>query len=162
VTTQTITASDVRDFLVRHLAEIFSTMLALPALPVTEAVSGSTLERVSGSVGFVGAAVAGAVYLHVPAAFAGRITCAMLGTPPEEVPGDADVNDVMGEVTNMLAGGLKSWLCDAGAPCALATPAIIRGSSFRILASEGVQQIQFPFASDAYRGLLEVHFKFSD
>jgi chemotaxis protein CheX len=86
----------------------------------------------------------------------------MLGLPAEETPGEADVNDVIGEVTNMLAGGLKSWLCDAGATCALTTPAIIRGSSFQILASEGVSKIQFLFASDADRGLVEVHVKFSD
>jgi chemotaxis protein CheX len=159
---QPIDASAVREFLVRHLAEVFSTMLSLPALPVAEAMPVSTQERITGTVGFVGEAVTGAVYLHVPAPFARRITCAILGMPAEESPGDADVNDVVGEVTNMLAGGLKSWLCDAGAACALSTPAIIRGSSFHIMASEGVSKMQFPFASDAHRGLLEVHFKFRD
>lgn len=159
---QSIDASAIQEFLVRHLAEVFSTMLSLPALPVTETVPGSALECMSGSVGFAGKTATGAVYLHVPASFAMHITSAMLGLPPEEVPGDADVNDVMGEITNMLAGGLKSWLCDAGVACALSTPAIIRGTSFRIFASQGVSQIQFPFASDAHRGLLEVHFKFSD
>jgi chemotaxis protein CheX len=159
---QPIAASAVQEFLVRHLAEVFSTMLSLPALPVTETLPGSALERVSGSVGFVGQTVTGAVYLHVPAPFATGITCAMLGMPVEETPGDADVNDVIGEVTNMLAGGLKSWLCDAGAACALTTPAIIRGSSFHILASEGVSQIQFHFASNANLGLLEIHIKFND
>ena len=160
--TQPINAPAIREFLVGHLAEVFSTMLALPALPVAEPLPSSPQECLSGLVGFAGKSVTGAVYLHVPAPFARRITCAMLGMPAEEVPGDADVNDVTGEVTNMLAGGLKSWLCDAGAACALTTPAIIRGSSFRILASEGVSQIQFPFASDGHRGLLEVHIKFSD
>jgi len=159
---QPIVTSAVREFLVRHLVEVFSTMLSLPALPVEEAMPAHVQERISGSVGFVGETVTGAVYLHVPAPFATRITCAMLGLPAEETPGEADVNDVIGEVTNMLAGGLKSWLCDAGATCALTTPAIIRGSSFQILASEGVSKIQFHFASDADRGLVEVHVKFSD
>ena len=159
---QPIAASAVREFLVRHLAEVFSTMLSLPALPMTETLPAGTEERISGSVSFVGEGVTGAVYLHVPAPFARCITGAMLGMPAEETPADADVNDVMGEVTNMLAGGLKSWLCDAGAACALTTPAIIRGTSFRILASEGVSQIEFSFASDAHHGLLEVHIKFSN
>lgn len=129
---------------------------------MTEMMPASVQERVSGSVGFVGEAVTGAVYLHVSGPFAKRITCAMLGLPPEEALGDADVNDVMGEITNMIAGGLKSWLCDAGAACALTTPAIIRGSSFQVLGSEGVSKIQFGFASDAHQGLLEVHIKFND
>lgn len=162
IMTEPINAPAIREFLVGHLAEVFSTMLALPALPVAEPLPGSPQECLSGTVGFAGKSVTGAVYLHVPASFAGHITATMLGMPPGEVPGDADVNDVIGEVTNMLAGGLKSWLCDAGAACALSTPAIIRGSSFRIFASHGVSQVQFPFASDAHRGLLEAHFKFSD
>lgn len=156
-----ITNAAVHDFVVRHLAEVFTTMLSLPAVPVAELEPGSPHERVSGSVGFVGEQVSGAVYLHVPAPFAARITGAMLGLPAEETPGDADVNDVLGEVTNMLAGGLKSWLCDAGAACALTTPAIIRGTSFQVLPSEGVTQLQIGFESGAHRGLVEIHIKFT-
>ena len=62
----------------------------------------------------------------------------MLGLPPEEVTGETEVNDVVGEATNMLTGGLKSWLCDAGAECAVSTPAIIRGTSFAIEAMPDV------------------------
>jgi chemotaxis protein CheX len=156
-----IAASAVQEFLVRHLAEVFSTMLSLPAVPLAEAALGDATERVSGSVSFVGEIVTGSVYLHVPTAFAGLMTGAMLGLPPEETPGDAEVNDVVGEVTNMVAGGLKSWLCDAGATCALSTPAIIRGTSFHIIASEGVARIQLGFASGAHQGLVEVHIKFT-
>ena len=157
-----IAAPAIQEFLTRHLAEVFSTMLSLPAVPLAELLPANPQERVSGSVGFVGEAVTGAVYLNVPAPFAAHITGAMLGLPAEETPGDADVNDVVGEVTNMLAGGLKSWLCDAGAACALTTPAIIRGSSFHILPSEGVTRIQFNFESGAHRGLVEVHVKFTN
>jgi chemotaxis protein CheX len=160
--TQAIAETEIQEFLAKHLAEVFSTMLSLPTAASTQPALTGAPERVSGSVGFVGESVTGAVYLHVPAPFATRITCAMLGLPEGETPGDADVNDVMGEVTNMVAGGLKSWLCDSGAACALTTPAIIRGSSFHILASEGVSQIRFAFTSGADGGLLEVHIKFTN
>jgi len=46
----------------------------------------------------------------------------MLGLPPDEITGETEVNDVVGEATNMLTGGLKSWLCDAGSDCAVSTP----------------------------------------
>ncbi|HEX7569086.1 MAG TPA: chemotaxis protein CheX, partial [Verrucomicrobiae bacterium] len=118
--------------------------------------------HISGSVGFAGETVTGAVYLHLPAPLATHITAAMLGLPAEETPGDSDVNDVVGEVTNMLAGGLKSWLCDAGAVCALTTPAIIRGRSFHILAGEGVSRIKFAFESGPHQGVLEAHIKFTN
>jgi chemotaxis protein CheX len=159
---QPIEADAVREFLVRHLAEVFSTMLSLPAVPLAAMPAGDANEHISGSVGFAGETVTGAVYLHLPAPLATHITAAMLGLPAEETPGDSDVNDVVGEVTNMLAGGLKSWLCDAGAACALTTPAIIRGRSFHILASEGVSRIKFAFESGPQQGVVEAHIKFSN
>jgi chemotaxis protein CheX len=159
--TQIIATPAVGEYLTRHLAEVFSTMLSLPAAVHANAVPSSPSERVTSSVGFVGETVAGAVYLHVPSPLAARIAGAMLGLPPTEIPADPDVNDVMGEVANMLAGGLKSWLCDQGATCALSTPAIIRGCSFKILPSEGVSQLQFGFTSESHEGMLEVHIKFA-
>jgi chemotaxis protein CheX len=152
-------APAVQDFLVRHLAEVFATMLSLPAVPLAASQCIAAAERVSGSVAFVGEAVTGAVYLHLPATLAATVTRAMLGLPGEKTPAVADVNDVVGEVTNMLAGGLKSWFCDAGAVCALTTPAIIRGSSFQVLPCEGVTRIQFGFESGGSPGEVEVHLK---
>ena len=136
-------------------------MLSLPAALQANIVPSGFSERVTSSVSFVGETVTGTVYLHVPAAFAARIAGAMLGLPPAEPLAAADVNDVMGEVANMLAGGLKSWLCDQGAACALSTPAIIRGCSYTILPSEGVTQLQIGFISETHEGALEVHIKFA-
>jgi len=157
-----VEAAAVQAYLARHLTEVFATMLSLPAEILADAAPGGASGRVSGSVGFVGETVTGAVYLHVPAALAGHMTGAMLGLPAEETPGDAEVNDVVGEVTNMVAGGLKSWLCDAGAACALGTPAIIRGTAFQIIASDGVARVQFGFVSGAHRGVVEAHLKFTN
>jgi chemotaxis protein CheX len=158
---QAIATPAVGEYLTRHLAEVFATMLSLPAALQAVVVPSSLSERVASSVSFVGETVTGTVYLHVPAEFAARIAGAMLGLPPTEPPAASDVNDVMGEVANMLAGGLKSWLCDQGAACALSTPAIIRGSSFKILPSEGVSQLQIGFTSETHAGVLEVHIKFA-
>jgi chemotaxis protein CheX len=158
---QTIATAAVGEYLTRHLAEVFSTMLSLPAAVHANAVPSSLSERVTSSVSFVGETVTGTVFLHVSAPFADRITGAMLGLPPGETPAAPDVNDVMGEVANMLAGGLKSWLCDQGAACALSTPAIIRGCSFQILPSEGVSRLQFGFTSETHEGVVEVHIKFA-
>jgi len=160
-TKQPIAATAVQDFLVRHLAEVFSTMFSLPAVPLADGTVSTKTERVTGSVSFVGEGVTGSVYMHIPAPFAAVIAGNMLGLPPEELAGDSDVNDVIGEVTNMVAGGLKSWLCDAGVPCALTTPAIIRGTSFCVQPSEGVTNIRFGFASGDQRGFVETHIKFT-
>ena len=78
-----------------------------------------------------------------------------------EIPGEADVNDVVGEATNMLTGGLKSWLCDAGAECAVSTPAIIRGTAFNIESMPDVLRELLVFNCGEDRLIVEVHIKFN-
>jgi chemotaxis protein CheX len=140
------------------MVEVFETMLAMKVEPLMKFDPPHYAERVSGSVGFAGDNVTGAVYIHVSSAFAGVIAATMLGLKPEEL-GEADVNDVIGEVTNMLGGGLKSALCDNGAPCAVSTPAIIRGTSFVIEAVPDVEQIFLLFGCGQERIFVEVHIK---
>ena len=158
---QTIKILNIRDFMVRHLADVFETMLSFKAVTAAGRGLPPDTERVSGSVGFAGESLSGAVYLHLSSAFAQRAALAMLGLPPEEIAGEAEVNDVVGEVTNMLTGGLKSWLGDEGAPCAISTPAIIRGKAFAIEAMPDVEREQLVFDCAGERVVVEIHVKFN-
>jgi len=119
----------------RHLVDVFETMLSMPVALRPGALMPHFDSRVTGSVGFAGEKVTGAIYLHMSAPFAKIVAAAMLGLKPGEISDENEVNDVVGEATNMVTGGLKSWLCDSGAECAMSTPAIIRGVSFAILVS---------------------------
>ena len=124
----------------RHLIEVCGTMLSMTA-SLSDAVAPNYRgERVTGLVGFAGENVNGAVYVHFPEALARRAAANMVGRPHEEITRHSEVNDVIGEIANMVTGGLKSWLCDAGAPCAMSTPAIIRGASFEIEASPEIER----------------------
>lgn len=158
---QTLEIANVCDFMKTHLVDVFETMLATKATLVENAPSTNHPERVSGSVGFAGDTVNGAVYLHLSGDFAKRVAGTMLGLPAEEMNNEAEVNDVVGEVTNMVAGGLKSWLCDAGAPCAMSTPAIIRGTAFAIEPTPSVQRSSQVFDCGDERVLVEIHIKFN-
>jgi len=144
----------------RHLVDVFDTMLAMPAALLPNAEPPQFFERISGSVGFAGETVTGAVYLHLTEAFANRVAAAMLGLSPEEKISENDVNDVVGEATNMLTGGLKSWLCDAGADCAVSTPAIIRGA-FDVEVMPNVAREFLIFESSGERIIVEIHIKLS-
>jgi chemotaxis protein CheX len=142
----------------RHLVDVFDTMLAMKAVGAPADGVPHFDERVTGCVGFAGEHVTGAVYLHLPAPFAAGVAAAMLGLPPAEL-GEAEVNDVVGEVTNMLTGGLKSWLCDSGAECAVSTPAIIRGAAFAIEPVPDVAREWLIFNCDHNRVVVEIHVK---
>jgi len=157
---QIIQLNDVAGYMRRHLTDVFDTMLAMTAEFMPAAGLPSTKDRVTGSVGFAGDDVHGAVYLHLPAPFAIQAAAAMLGLPLEEITGDAEVNDVVGEMTNMLTGGLKSWLCDAGRPCAVSTPAIIRGA-YVIEPLPEVEREFLVFDCNGTHIVVEVHIKLS-
>lgn len=142
----------------RHLVDVFETMLSMKAMPLASAGVPMLEDRVTGSVAFAGEHITGAVYLNLATPFANRVAGAMLGLPVEEL-GEAEVNDVVGEVTNMLTGGLKSWLCDSGAECAVSTPAIIRGSAFVIEPVPNVDREWLVFDCDHNRIVVEIHVK---
>jgi len=152
---------NVREYMTHHLVEVFDTMLSMKAAPVRERLLPRYRERVTGCVGFAGADVNGAVYLHLSAEFAVCTAAAMLGLQPDEISGEAEVNDVVGEVANMLAGGLKSTLCNAGNACAISTPAIIRGNSFVIEPMPDVERLWLMFACGKERLVVEVHIKYN-
>lgn len=158
---QTVQISDVRQFMTRHLADVFETMLSLKVREAAKAGAPQFGERVTGSVGFAGETVTGAVYLHLSILFANQAAATMLGLPPEEITGETEVNDVVGEIANMLTGGLKSWLCDAGAACAVSTPAIIRGTAFDIEPAPDVEREFLIFDCDDDRFVVEIHIKFN-
>jgi CheY-specific phosphatase CheX len=157
-----IQSDQMQQFVFRHLGSVFETMLSMQPKPVaadkTTKFGGN---RITGSVSMVGAQVTGQVYLHLETFFTYRAASAMLGISMQDLASDADVNDALGELTNMVAGGLKSWLCDAGALCTLTTPAIIRGNSYQIVHRPGVQIFSVPFECDTQHGLVEIHLKFT-
>jgi chemotaxis protein CheX len=151
---------DIRHYINGHLVDVFQTMLSMKVTPAPGGQPPEFSERVTGSVGFGGETVTGAVYLHLSANFANEITAGMLGLPAGEAIGETEVNDVIGECTNMLAGGLKSALCDKGYDCAVSTPAIIRGASFVIESPHDVRQELLIFDCNGVRFIVEVHIKF--
>jgi CheY-specific phosphatase CheX len=156
--TPTVQIPNICEYMRRHLVDVFETMLSMQSVHVPNETLPHFDDRVTGCVGFAGEKVTGAVYLHLSAPFAARAAGAMLGLEPADL-GDAEVNDVVGEATNMLTGGLKSWLCDTGAECAMSTPAIIRGSAFAIEPTPHVEREWLVFKCGTDFVIVEIHVK---
>ena len=111
-----------------------------------------------GTVGFAGA-VMGNVNIAVSREFAREMTAAMLGMSVEDISSDEEVNDVIGEVCNMVGGDLKSRLCDAGLTCSLSIPSITFGDGFRVESKGWDRHEQFGFRNSHHSALLEVYMK---
>lgn len=112
--------------------EVFDTMLSMELTDLED--SRDITENGSRIVGTVSLAgdVLGNVNLHVGEAFARCLTAGMLGMALEEVDSEEEIHDVIGELSNMIGGNLKSKLCDAGLPCDLSIPSITSGRDFHI------------------------------
>lgn len=120
------------DMLKHATTEVFSTMLSLKVQfepEQRESLAGEM--HVAGAVGFTGR-FNGMIYLYSSVTFAHHLTSVLLGIPQNAIEGNEMVNDAVGEMTNMLAGMIKSRMCDRGVPCVISIPAVVRGKDFRI------------------------------
>ena len=152
---------DLKSCLVNSITGVFDTMLDMAVEP-GEADSGNLPgERIVGTVGFAGKAM-GCVNLHVGNTFAENITAAMLGMEPDEIESDEEIHDVIGELSNMIGGDLKSRLCDAGFDCQLSIPSTTAGSDFRIESKGWIKQERIGFICGEDKALAEVFIKAGD
>jgi len=139
---------------------VLTTMTSLTASPHPAGGPLAGHNRVSGTIGIAGEGVTGAVYVHLPEPLAFLIVNALLGNPATQPVSDGDLNDVVGELTNMIGGGFKSALCDAAWPCGMSTPAIIRGA-YAIEVPHDLRAKVFPFHCERHDFAVEVHLKFN-
>ena len=119
--------------------------------------------QVVGTVGFIGECN-GLIYLHLDLAFARICTCHLLGMTEQELDeaGDEVINDAIGEMTNMTVGSFKNGLCDAGYPCKLTIPSILRGTNFSIEPiSSAVRHVYF-FDCAEHRVVADILMKSDD
>jgi len=101
--------------------------------------------------------LAGLLTIYCPQAAACAITGGMLGMEVSEI--DDDVKDAVGEVANMVAGGLKTALAEAGIGLELAIPSAITGSGYRITAPTGTRKTIVPFRISAGPFWIELKFR---
>jgi chemotaxis protein CheX len=137
-----ITEALIREYINRAVTDVFKTMVGRVPTACLDPqkmggrgliVSEPHRPQVVGTVGFVGDCN-GLIYLHLDLAFARLCTGQLLGMTEKELDaqGDEVINDAIGELTNMTVGSFKNGLCDAGYPCKLTIPSILRGTNFSI------------------------------
>jgi len=134
------TEQDIRTNIARAVTDVFKTMLnrAVTLLPYDappQPMKYPPVRQIVGTVGIAGEAY-GVIYLCFCEPFAKRCTAELLGVAERDVEkmGDEAVSDAVAELTNMVAGSFKSWLCDTGFSCKLSIPATVSGTDFTIAA----------------------------
>lgn len=154
-----IDSLDLKGFVTNAINEVFDTMLSMDVeifAPDSKLIVDG--KRIVGSVAFAGE-VMGSIAIQVSDDFARLMTAAMLGMELEEIEGEEEVHDVIGEMSNMIGGDLKSRFCDAGFPCNLSIPSITSGTDFKIESVDGERHECFAFKHEQHTALVEVIIK---
>jgi chemotaxis protein CheX len=156
-----INSLDFKTFLANATNDIFDTMLSMK-IEVFDVSSNAISEkdRIVGSVGFAGEVI-GCMNIHVGYTFAKAIAGAMLGEEPTNIE-EEGVLDVVGELSNMIGGDVKSRLCDAGLMCSLSIPTTTSGSDFTIETQGWFRHERLAIRSDQHVAIIEVYVKFNN
>jgi chemotaxis protein CheX len=135
--------------------EIFNSMIFMavsPEAPLTEdkQILGCHISAMIGLTGDFSAMLA----IHCPETVGLAIAGAMLGIDLEEI--DADVKDALGEISNMIAGGIKEKFLEEEIKLELAIPTAIAGKSYTISSPTRSNRIVIPFAVEQGQFFVEI------
>lgn len=150
---------DLKNIISNSTRHVFETMLSMNLNCIEEGVRIPTDgQRVVGSVSFAGQ-VMGNINLHVSEAFARKITNEMLHMEIDDEESAEYIEDVIGELSNMVCGDLKSRFCDAGLHCELSIPSITIGSNFKIESMDWMRYERLGFSHKEHVAVVEVYVK---
>lgn len=111
---------------------------------------------ISGLIGMVGPTMKGSFSVSFDESLAIEIMFRMLGERPNSI--NADVTDMVGEITNMVTGGAKRILGEKGYEFSMATPIIVSGKNHTITHKCEGPTILMPFNSEFGKVHIEVSF----
>ena len=138
--------------------EIFNTMIFLDIAADQPLDNGKHVLgcHVSAMIGLTGG-FSGMLGIHCPEEVGLAIAGAMLGMELEQI--DADVKDALGEITNMVAGGIKERFAAEQVPLQLAIPTAISGKTYTISSPTKSNRVVIPF--NIQQGQFFVEMKYS-
>jgi|TARA_R110000868_G_scaffold186445_3_gene428891 chemotaxis protein CheX len=112
--------------------------------------------EISGLIGMVGDNIQGSMSISFEEGLVLEIMQKMLGEKPESI--DSDVQDMVGEITNMICGGAKNELGQKGYDFGMATPMVVSGKNHTIKHQVDGKKMVMPFSHDSGKLYLEMCF----
>ena len=111
---------------------------------------------ISGLIGMVGDNIQGSMSISFQKELVLEIMHKMLGEKPDSI--DSDVQDMVGEITNMICGGAKNELDQKGYDFGMATPVIVAGKNHTINHQVSGKKMVMPFSHASGTLYLEMSF----
>ena len=111
---------------------------------------------ISGLIGMVGDKIQGSMSISFDEGLVLEIMDKMLGEKPDTI--DSDVQDMVGEITNMICGGAKNELDQKGYDFGMATPVVVSGKNHTINHQVDGKKMVMPFSHASGNLYLEMCF----
>ncbi|MGJ8679575.1 chemotaxis protein CheX [Paraglaciecola sp.] len=111
---------------------------------------------VSGLIGMVGENIQGSLSISFEKGLVLEIMHKMLGERPDGI--NSEVNDMVGEITNMICGGAKNELDEKGFDFGMATPMVVSGENHTIDHQVDGKKMIMPFSHESGNVYLEMCF----
>lgn len=146
--------------LISATLEVFASMIFIDIAPETpsDCETAAIESNLCGLIGLAGD-LRGLLAIQCPGEVAMGITGAMLGMEVTELGEDA--KDAIGEIANMVAGGLKEALAALGKKVELAIPTTVIGKAIRTSGLSGATRVMIPFSCPLGRFGVELRFVLS-
>lgn len=143
--------------IINSTEEIFNTMIFMEISSASPLREGSEIIdcHVSAMIGLSGD-FNSMLSIHCPDQVGMAITGAMLGMEVEKI--DEDVKDTLGEIANMLAGGLKESFSAENISLELAIPTTVTGKSYTVSSPTKSDRVIIPFDLEQGRFFVEIKY----
>ena len=136
----------IERYITEATLEVFAAMIFIDIMPgeVLRGPDDGIDSNLTSMIGLAGD-LQGVLAVHFPETAALGITGAMLGMDVAAI--DDDVMDAIGEIANMVAGGLKVALAENDIAIELAIPTTVLGKAVRTSGQAGVSRFIVPFTT---------------
>lgn len=136
-----------------NVIETMASLKLTPSHPQVK-LDETAMGDVSGLVGLVGDKAKGSLSITFEKKLALTIMQNMLGEAPTSI--NDDVCDMVGEITNMVAGGARKQLSEQGFEFNMATPVVASGVNHNIVHISSEKKIIMPFNNLQGRAFIEI------
>jgi chemotaxis protein CheX len=139
------------------VGEVFSMMLGFEAKAVEIAPGTVAVGEVLGRTAIVGfsGAMRGSCEIRMDSLAAHAVCSAMIGDVSVEE--DESIDDAVGELCNMLAGGWKNRVPTLSSSCALSPPTVISGRAYKVHMSSPSTKFSRSYQFDVHTMHLTLH-----
>jgi len=125
--------------------ELFDKMLSMEIeLSDSKKTFAPDVLRYNGTVDFAGD-LSGNVSIQITHDFARVMTANMLGVQLDEIEGEEEIKDVIGEIGNIVGGNLRTAFCDTGLDCVMSPPIVTSGVDFKVITLNMDKHERFAF-----------------